>query len=115
MNFNIEFKDFAPQKKIQKLIKELIAKTEKKTKGLSPDTAFLRLLLEENLARKLYRVSIILELSGKTLVAKEERHNLAETIRHAFSEIDRQLEAYKASLRGEQLWKRRTRRKELRQ
>ena len=34
--------------------------------------------------------------------------NLAETIRHAFSEIDRQLEAYKASLRGEQLWKRRT-------
>ena len=109
MNFNIEFKDLTPQKKIQKLIQELITKTEKKTNGFSSDTAFLRLLLEEKSARKLYRVSINLKLSGKTLVAKEERHNLAETLRHAFSEIDRQLEAYKASLRGEQLWKRRTR------
>jgi hypothetical protein len=71
MNFNIEFKDFTPQKRIQKLIQELVAKTEKKTNGLSPDVAFLRLLLEENSARKLYRVSINLKLSGKTLVAKE--------------------------------------------
>jgi ribosome-associated translation inhibitor RaiA len=108
MNFNIEFKDFTPQRKIQKLIQELITKNEKKTNGFSSDMAFLRLLLEENSARKVYCVSINLELPGKTLVAKEERHNLAETIRHAFTEIDRQLEAYKASLRCEQLWKRRT-------
>ena len=108
MNFNIEFKGFTPQKRIQELIQKLVTQTEKHTNSFSPDVVFLRLLLEENSARKVYRVSINLKLSGKTLVAKEERHNLVETIRRAFTEIDRQLEAYKASLRDEQLWKRRT-------
>jgi ribosome-associated translation inhibitor RaiA len=111
MNCNIEFKGFAPQVQTQNLIKELITKLEKKTKRFSPDEVFLRLLLEENPARKLFRVSITLEVPQKTLTAQEERHDLEETVRDAFAEIERQVEAHKATLRGEPMWKRRERRK----
>src|SRR5690349_1951882 len=88
MNCNIEFKGFAPQKEIQKLIKELITKVEKKTKNFSPDIAYLRLMVEENPVRALYHVSITLTLPGKTLATKEERHDLHQTLRDAFAEIE---------------------------
>ena len=115
MNFNIEFKGCAPQKEIQKLVKELITRIEKKTKGFSFDAVFLRLLVEENSVRTLYQVSITMKLPEKTLAAKEERHELKETIRDAFAEIERQLDAHKATLRGEPQWKRRTKREKIRQ
>jgi ribosome-associated translation inhibitor RaiA len=113
MNCNIEFKGLAPQIQTQNLIKELITKLEKKTKRFSPDEMFLRLLVEENSARTLFRVSVTLEVPEKTLAAQEERHDLEETVRDAFAEIERQLEAHKATLRGEPMWKRRARREEL--
>jgi hypothetical protein len=75
------------------------------------------LLIEENPVRKLYHVSLILEIPGKSpatkkiFATKEERHELDATLRDAFDEIERQLEAYKSTLRGEHLWKRRARRK----
>jgi ribosome-associated translation inhibitor RaiA len=77
-------------------------------------------MAEENAARTLYHVSLTMEIPGaapatkKTLAAKEERHDLTEALREAFTEIERQLEAYKANLRGEQWWKRKGRREELR-
>ena len=76
MNYNIEFKNFTPRKEIQELIKELIGKIEKKAQAFSPDEVFLRLLIEENPVRKLYRVSITLEVPGKTLATQEQRHDL---------------------------------------
>ena len=114
MNFNMEFKGFAPQKDIQKLITQSIGKIEKKAESFSPDVVYLRLLVEQNSARALYHVSISLTLPEKTLAAKEERHDLHETLRDAFAEIERQLEAHKATLRGEPMWKRRARREKLR-
>jgi len=113
MKYNIEFKGFAPQREIQKPIRELITRMEKKTKGFSPDVVFLRLFAEVNSVRTLYQASITLELPEKTLATKEERDDLHETIRHAFAEIERQLEAHKATLRGEHVWKRRARQEEL--
>src|SRR5688572_2721376 len=113
MNFNIEFKGLAPQIELQNVLKHLIAKLEKKTKRFSPDEVFLRLLVEQNAARTLFRVSITLEVPQKTLAAQEERHDLEDTVRDAFAEIERQLEAHKATLRGEPMWKRRGKREEL--
>ena len=75
---------------------------------------FLRLLIEENPARNLYRVSITLAVPGKTLATQEQRHDLDETIRDAFAEIDRQIEAHKAALRGGLMRKGRARREERR-
>jgi ribosomal subunit interface protein len=114
MKCNIEFKGFSPQNEIQEVIGEMIAKLEKRTKRFPRDVLYLRLMVEENDSRTLYRVSITLELPEKTLAPKEERHDLTEAIRDAFAEIEEQLEAHKARLRGEHRWKRRTRRVELR-
>ena len=120
MNHNVEFKHFQPDQRIRKLIDELINKLEKRAKRFPPDEVFLRLMIEENSVRKLYHVSLVLEIPGKspatkkTLATKEERHDLHETLRDAFDEIEHQLEAYKATVTGEYVWKRRTRREELR-
>ena len=114
MNCNIEFKNFTPQKEIQKLIRELIGKLEKRAKGFSPDVLYLRLMLEENRVRSLYHVSITLTLPEKTLATQAERHDLVDALRDAFAEIEEQLQAHKATLRGEPFWKRRARREKLR-
>ena len=120
MKQNVEFKNLEPDHMIRKLVNQLTKKLERKAKRFPPDEVFLRLMVEENPARTLYRVSLTMEIPGaapatqKTLPAKEERHDLTEALRDAFTEIDRQLEAYKASLRGEQWWKRKARRAELR-
>jgi RNA polymerase sigma factor (sigma-70 family) len=121
MNHNVEFKNLQPDEGIRKLIGELIDKLQKRVKRFPPDEVFLRLMIEENPVRTLYHVSLVLEISGKsaatkkTLAAKEERHDLHETLRDAFAEIARQLEAYKSTLRGEHLWKQHARRDKLRQ
>src|SRR5258705_6882484 len=74
MNYNIEFKNFTPQKKIQERIKKLMGKMEKKAQPFSPDTRNLRLILEENSSPKLYRSSTTLKFPQKTLATKEKRH-----------------------------------------
>jgi ribosome-associated translation inhibitor RaiA len=114
VNVNIEFKNLPPDETLRKLTDQLTGKLRKKLARLAGDESFLRILVEENTARKLYRVSITLELPKKTLASQEERHDINETIRDAFIEIDRQIETYKATLRGEHEWKRRARREELR-
>ena len=114
MNFNIEFKNFAPHREVQTLIQELINKIERRAKAFPAGVLFMRLMVEENPARKLYHASITLTLPEKTLVTEAERHDLHETLREAFAEIGKQLEKRKATLRGDQWWKRRARREELR-
>ena len=114
MNVNIEFKNLAPDETLRKLIDQLNRKLQKKLARLAGDETFLRIMVDENTVRKLYRVSITLELPQKTLASQEERHDMNETVRDAFIEIDRQIETYKATLRGEHEWKRRARRQELR-
>jgi len=49
------------------------------------------------------------------LSAKEESHEINETMREAFLELERQLEKHKALLRQEHLWRRPARREQLRQ
>jgi ribosome-associated translation inhibitor RaiA len=114
VNVNIEFKNLSAEETTRKLIDQSTLKLRKKLARLDGDETFLRIMVEENSVRKLYRVSISLELPKKTLASQEERHDLNETIRDGFSEIERQIETYKATLRGEHEWKRRARREDLR-
>jgi ribosome-associated translation inhibitor RaiA len=114
MKHNVEFKNFEPDQKIRKLITQLINKVDKRAKRFSPEELFLRVVIEKNPVRKLYRVSITMSMPQKTLAAKAERHELTDSLRDAFVEIERQLEAHKATLTGEYAWKRVTRRRELR-
>jgi RNA polymerase sigma-70 factor (ECF subfamily) len=71
--------------------------------------------VEQVSAHKLFGVSITLDVPQKTLAAKEESHDVEATIRAAFEGIERQLDEYKAALRGEQWWKLHRKRNELRQ
>ena len=114
MQRNVEFKDFEPSKHFTSLIDRLTAKLEKNIGTFSPDAVHLRLMVEHNSARKLYTFSLTLDVPGKTLAAKEERHDIQAGIRSVFEEIDRQLKKYKANLRREH-WKRPERRQELRE
>src|SRR4029077_11579593 len=110
MKHNVEFKNFQADKRIRKLIDNLLKKLEKLAKRFPPDEVFLRLMIEENPVRKLYHVSLVLEIPGKspatkkTLATKEDRHDLLEALRDAYDEIERQLEAYKATVTGEYVW-----------
>jgi len=115
MKHNIEFKNMEPNKTVQDLIEYLISKLERKTRNVSPEVVFLRVLVEKNAARTLYPVSLTIQLPGKTLATKEEQHELVDSLRGAFAEIERQLEKYKSSLRGEHLWKPREKRREIRE
>jgi len=95
VNVNIEFKNLPADEKLRKLIDRLIGKLERKLARLGGDAAFLRVMLEENGVRRLYRVSVNLELPKKTLTSQEQRHDADESIRDAFAEIERQIEARK--------------------
>jgi RNA polymerase sigma factor (sigma-70 family) len=106
MKHDIESKGFTLKRSDQRLIDNFIATLERKVKKFSRDLVYLRLLLDKNLSRLLYSVSMILELPGKTLVTKEEGRELSKCLRQAFVKIERQLDAYKAALRREHLWKR---------
>jgi RNA polymerase sigma factor (sigma-70 family) len=119
MKHSIEFKGFSSsdserEKEIRRLIEDRIQRVEKKLRRLAPDEIFMRVVVEENPARTLYRVSTILDLPEKALVAKEEQRDPESAVREAFAGIDRQTEEYKASRRGEHDWKRLVRREELR-
>lgn len=114
MKTNIEFKQFEPRNGTRELIDQLIKKVEKRIKKFPENAVFLRVLVEHNATRKRYPVSITLEVPGKTLATKEERHDLDETLRDAFAEIERQLDRYRGKLYGEQ-WKRPARREKIRE
>ena len=78
MKHNIEFKHFEPQEHVRKLIEELISRLEKHLKDFNQDVVFFRLLVEENPVRTLYHVSVTLDVPGKTIAAKEERHDVRD-------------------------------------
>ena len=114
MRHKIEFRHFEPDERVRKLVDELIARLEKLIKDFDQETVFLRAVIEANPVRTLYHVSITLDLPGIILAAKAEHHDIIATLRDAFDEIERQVKKFKADLRGEQYWKRRTRREEVR-
>jgi RNA polymerase sigma factor (sigma-70 family) len=114
MKHNIEYRNFEATERINSLIESLIAKLDKRTRNFSPDVLFLRISIEGNQTRTLYHVSITMDVPGRTLATKEERHEPEASMKDAFAEIERQLQEHKSRLRGEHLWKRLSRRKEIR-
>jgi len=113
MKHQVEFKGFTPANAIRSVIESRIAHLEHISRGLRGDPLFLRVVVEQVSVHKLLRVSITLEVPQKTLAAKEEAHDPEAAIRAAFQEIEKQLEAYKSSIRGEHWWKRVERRREI--
>ena len=114
MRRNLEFKNFSPGHRLRELVEELIARLDRHAPNSPADTIFLRLFVDENVARKLYHVSLTCNVPGRMLAAQEERHDAEEAVREAFVEIERQLEKHKETLSHSYLYKRPARREELR-
>jgi RNA polymerase sigma factor (sigma-70 family) len=111
MERNLEYKNLEPDEKIRKLVDQLTSKLENNARTIAPDLSYLRLFVELIPAHKLYRISITVDLAGKTLVAKHEQRDLKAALRSGFDEIERQLKKYKEGLRREH-WKRPARREQ---
>ena len=114
MKHEIEFKNLSPTARLEELIASSIARLERHTPDLRDDSAFLRLVIEENATRTLYHVSLTCDVPAHTLAAKEESHDVEAAVHAAFAEIDRQLEKHKETLRKTHLYKRPARREEVR-
>jgi ribosomal subunit interface protein len=114
MRRNLEFKNFSPSHRLRELVEGLIARLDRHAPNSPADTIFLRLFVDENAARKLYHASLICDVPGRRLAAQEERHDAEEAVREVFTEIERQLEKHKETLRHSALYKRPARREELR-
>jgi RNA polymerase sigma factor (sigma-70 family) len=116
MTHQIELKNLpneSSERHVRSLIDKEIPRVERK---LKVDEAFLRIMVEETPAHKLYRVSLTLDVPEKTLVAKREGHDVEAAIREAFDDIELQVETWKSTtIRGEHLWKRLSKRNELRE
>ncbi len=109
MKHQLELKGLEPTPRVQSLIDSL----DRKARWLPGDSLFLRCAVEDEPVNKLVRVTVTLTAPQKTLVAKAEASDVEAAIRSAFQKIEKQLEAYKSSLRGEHWWKRVQRRREL--
>jgi ribosome-associated translation inhibitor RaiA len=118
MKHKIEFKGFqqnlSRETELRKLIEDRASALEKRLKRFDPDEFFLRAVVDENPAHTLYHISIVLDVPEKAIAAKDEGRDPESPLRAAFTEIERQLDQYKASQRGEHQWKQRVRREELR-
>jgi ribosomal subunit interface protein len=113
MKNEFEFKHFEPTPAVRSLINQRIARLDRQLQALADKDLFVRCVVEQVPARTLFSVSITLAVPQKTLSAKEEMHDAEAAIRSAFAEIERQVEAYKAEIRGEHWWKRVQRRRVL--
>ncbi|MCU1261460.1 MAG: hypothetical protein JWO80_4345 [Bryobacterales bacterium] len=110
---NIEHKD--TEVEMRKLIEEEVKRLDTRLKRLPREPDFLRVMVEEIPAHKRYHVSIWISVPGVILAAKEEnREDWRSALKHAFLELERQLDEYRSGIRGEPEWKRRARREELR-
>jgi ribosomal subunit interface protein len=113
MKHTIEFKHWEPSPHLRDLVEASIATLDKLLAKFRPDVLFMRVLLERNEPRTLYRVSLSLDVPGRTLHAQEERHDVVEALREAFAEIEREIKRYKAKSSHSYEYKRPVRRRAL--
>ena len=115
MKHGVEFRNLETVARLRQLMERFTARLERQFPHVAPDALFLRGVVEKHPVRALYRVSLVLNLPRRTLVAPEERTEAEPALREAFAEIGRQAARHQAFLRREHLWKRPARREERRQ
>jgi ribosomal subunit interface protein len=114
MKQTIEFKDWTPDEQIRELVELEVGHLQRLTRARRPESLFLRVVVDRNTTRTLYRVAITLELPGPDISTSDERHDLREAIHDAFAEIRRQLEKYRNTITHASEYKRPARREQLR-
>jgi ribosome-associated translation inhibitor RaiA len=113
MKHELVFKGFEPTPAIRNLIESRISHLDRLSQSLPANPLFLRCSIEELPVRKLFHVTVNLDVPLKTITAKTETHDAKAALHSAFEEIETQLQAYKSGLRGEQWWTQIARRRQL--
>jgi ribosomal subunit interface protein len=114
MNHIVEFKDWTPEPEVNDLIETEIDRIQRLVRGLRTDSLVIRVVVDRNETRTLYRVTIRVELPGPDVSSSEERHDLNEAVHDAFAEVRRQIEKHRRKLTHTDEYKRRARRDRLR-
>ena len=115
MKYRIDFRhiDKDTRAALGSLIDERIAHLEKRISAFSDKDLRLHGAVQQHAGQTLYRVGLSLHLPGRILSVEEESENAGTAITEAFSELERQALRYKSKIRHEHLWKRKSRRREL--
>ena len=112
MHHSLTFKRVTVKPYLTVLLDELLAHLEDYTASLHEDATFVHVVIEQNKARTLFRLSLHCEVPRSTLVVHEEGHDAVAVLREAFDELERQLGRYKAKRRRTHLRKQDARRKD---
>jgi ribosome-associated translation inhibitor RaiA len=110
----VEFKDWTPEPDVNEVLEAEIDRLERLVRGLRTESLAIRIVIDRNETRTLYRVTILMELPGPDVSASEERHDLKEAVHDGFAEVRRQIEKHRRKLTHAVEYKRRTRRDRLR-
>ncbi len=119
MKTSVELKGFESKSgaertdELRRLITQQIARLERKAKSLDPATVSSRIVVERIAAHKLYKISMTLDVPGKSLAAGREAHDATAAVRQSVADLERQFDAHNAKVRGEHIWKRVARRPEI--
>jgi ribosome-associated translation inhibitor RaiA len=114
MKHIVEFKDWTPEPEVNDLLEAELDRIQRLVRGLRTESLVLRVVVDRNEPRTLFRVTIRMELPGPDVSASEERHDLKEAVHDAFAEIRRQVEKHRRKLNHTFEYKRRARRDRLR-
>lgn len=114
MKHQVTFENCQDHALIRRTFEKCLARLDNQVKRLPQDALFLHGTIERHHSKPRYRASLVLNVPGRTLVAKEEGADGEVVIREAFLELERQLKKYKEFVRAEPMWKRQERRAAMR-
>jgi ribosome-associated translation inhibitor RaiA len=106
----LSFINCRDEMRLRRLLEQLIRRLERRFPATRPDSVWLRATTEKNPVHERYRVTVLMNVPDRTIVAKEEGHDAVETIREAMNEVERQLIRHQEFIRSEPLWRRPARR-----
>ena len=106
MKSTIELKHVGPRQHVQGIIEELIARVEEKLQHFRSQEVSIHVVFEENGSHKLFRTSLTCHIPRCVVAAHEEHRESGVSIRHAFAELERQLERHLSRYRPQGLRRR---------
>jgi ribosomal subunit interface protein len=115
LKWNLVTKHLHGHELLRKKLRQKITKLEKHLKHFPPDAVHLHIALERHPTKEYHTAALTLRVPSNILRSEKSSSDVIKAIDDAVKALLRELESLKAELRRETFWKRRDRRKPLRQ